>query len=266
MKKSFILLAVFILLTSHELFIKTDAYFIKPYEKTEIFLFNGTFDISENTITRDRITKAKIIGPEYKFIPENKDYYDKANVTFLKFKVGMEGTYVAGISTLPSQIDLNAEEFNEYLDHEGLSDVIANRKKKGLTNKPASEMYSKHVKALLQVSDKRTEHFKTELNYPVEFIPLNNPYALKKGDKISFKLLKRGKPLTNQVVHYNYMSVSEQSLSREENSTRTDENGILTITLSANGKWYLATIDMVESTEKNIDYISNWATITFEVK
>ncbi len=265
MKRTLILLFCFVLLTSHELFLKSDSYFLNTNEESELSLFNGTFDQSENTITRDRIINAKIIGPEYKFVPDEEDYYDRDNITYLKFRTGKEGTYVAGISTLPRIIELSAEEFNEYLHHEELIDVLANRKKKELTNLPAREKYSKHVKALFQVSGTRTNHFDTVLGYPIEFVPDNNPYDLSKGDKLSLRLLKEGKPLTNQMVHYS-SRFNAESDSAVEKSTRTDENGTLTIELDQVGRWYVATINMVEATEENIDYVSNWATLTFEVR
>ncbi|MCD6564978.1 MAG: DUF4198 domain-containing protein [Bacteroidales bacterium] len=264
-KVTLLLLSSFVLFTSHELFLKSDSYFLNTNEESELFLFNGTFDLSENTITRDRIVNAKIIGPEYKFVPTEKDYYDNDNITCLKFKTGNEGTYVAGISTLPNIIELTAEEFNEYLLHEELLDVLAHRKKNELTNLSAREKYSKHVKALFQVSGKRTNNFNTVLGYPVEFIPVNNPYDLSKGDKLSLRLLKEGKPLTNQMVHFSNRFNSENH-SPVEKSTRTNKNGILTIELDQVGRWYVATIDMVESDEENIDYVSNWATLTFEIR
>ena len=131
--------------------------------------------------------------------------------------------------------------------------------------KLAREKYSKHVKALFQVSGKRTNNFNTVLGYPVEFIPVNNPYDLSKGDKLSLRLLKEGKPLTNQMVHFSNRFNSENH-SPVEKSTRTNKNGILTIELDQVGRWYVATIDMVESDEENIDYVSNWATLTFEIR
>ena len=190
MSRILILIFGFILLTSHELFLKTDSYFLNANEQSELFLFNGTFDQSENIITRDRIINTKIIGPDYEFLPTEKDYFDKDEVTYLKFKAGKAGTYVAGISTLPRVIELSAEEFKDYLIHEGLTDVISEREEKGISNATAREKYSKHVKTLLQVSGKRTNHYAMDLGYPIEFIPLNNPYNLSKGDKLSFKLVK----------------------------------------------------------------------------
>lgn len=43
------------------------------------------------------------------------------------------------------------------------------------------ERYSKYVKAVFQVSEARTDSFKTALGYPVEITPQQNPYALKGG-------------------------------------------------------------------------------------
>ncbi len=265
MKRVLLLTGLSLLFSAHELFLKTDSYYLKPNSSSELYLFNGTFDESENVISRDRITKAKIIGPEYNSNPDKSAYYDNGDVTYLRFKSGREGTYVAGISTLPNMIKLTAEEFKEYLEHEGLADMIAEREKKGTAHLSANEKYSKHVKALLQVGDKPTQHFATELGYPIEFIPLNNPYDLQEGDQISFRLLSKGSPLSNQVVHYSFRSET-QNTTAEENSTRTDNNGVLTINLSDAGKWYVATIHMVESEEEGIDYESNWATLTFEIK
>lgn len=265
MKKLLVLIVLYVLFCSHELFLKTDSYFIGTNESVELYLFNGTFDESENIITRDRIINAKIIGPDYKFYPANDDYYDRDKVTYLKFKSGNEGTYVAGISTLPRVIELSAVDFQEYLEHEELTDVIEMRETMGITDSSARERYSKHVKAILQVSDKQTSHFKTEFGYPIEFIPLQNPYELTLGDKISFRLLSGGKPLSDQIVHYSVRTVPDNKL-HEENSTRTDKDGIITITLSEKGRWYVATIHMVEIEAKDIDYESNWATLTFEVR
>lgn len=261
MKRTLVLLACFVLLSSHELFLKTNSHFHKAHEEGELFLFNGTFDESENIISRDRIINARVTGPDYEFLPEKEDYYDKDHVTYLRFRTGGEGTYVAGVSTLPRVIELNAKDFKEYLEHEGLHDVIKEREREGISSQPAKERYSKHVKALLQVADARTDHYKTTLGYPIEFIPQQNPYDLKQGDEFTLTLLAEGRPLANQVVHY-----SSRPGDTTENSQRTDKKGQVKVKLNKTGKWYVATIHMVKAAEKDIDYVSNWATLTFEVK
>ena len=265
MKKLFILAILFILLTSHELFLKTDSYFLKSYELSELYLYNGTFDESENVISRDRIVKAQVLGPEYEFYPEEKDYYDKNNATYLKFISGNPGTYVAGISTLPREIKLNATEFLDYLEHEGLWDTIEDRKTRKISDQPALEKYSKHVKAIIQVESKRTGDYATVLGYPIEFVPLSNPYELSVGDRMSIKLLFMSLPLSNQVVHISSRTGKEVK-DAEEKETRTDANGEFSFMIEEKGKWYVASIHIQESEEEGIDYESNWATLTFEVQ
>jgi hypothetical protein len=253
-----------IVISSHELFLKSDSYFLQEGKPAVLYLFNGTFDSSENSITTDRITRARISGPDFDFFPKDSDYYEKGKATYLKFIPGKRGTYVAGISTLPRMIELSAAEFKEYLEHEGLDHVIADRENKGVSGKPAQEKYSKHVKAILQVDQKRTDHYSTELGYPIEFIPLNNPYDLKVGDRAAFKLRVNGKPLPGQGVHISSRHDGVDPFAKEIPG-KTDEKGEFSFEITETGHWYVATIHMIESTEENVDYESNWATITFEI-
>lgn len=260
-----LLLAIAFIFSSHELFLKADSHFLSPNSEEKLYLFNGTFDTSENEITRDRIVNAKIIGPQYKFHPEESDYYSADNITYLNIKTGGSGTYVAGISTLPKILEMDAKAFNEYLAHEGLEGTIKEREEMKLTNKGAKERYSKHVKALLQVGEMSSIDFMKPLNYPIEFVPLNNPYEIKLGESVAFKLLRNGIPLANHIVHY---STSKPGMDAHENesSTKTNANGIVVMKPTQKGKWYVATIHMEKKTGDAVDYESNWATLTFEIK
>ncbi|WP_194774567.1 DUF4198 domain-containing protein [Pararhodonellum marinum] len=264
MRKISLAVLCILLLSGHELFLKTDSYFLTPQKENLLYLFNGTFDLSENTISRDRIVNAQIHGPDFYHEPSDKDYYDDGDITFLRWKTGASGSYVAGISTLPRTLEMSPEDFLAYLEHEGLTGLIAERKEKGLSEKSAKEKYSKHVKALLQVGKQTSVDYSKVLGYPIEFVPLNNPYATKKGEVHSFQLFWKGKPLTDQVVHYAY-KVGERDTEGEK-STLTNEEGIVHLQAEQKGKWYLATIFIEESAEAELDYESNWATLTFEVR
>lgn len=262
---TFFLVILYLLLSSHELFLKSDRYFFEENSQEELYLFNGTFDKSENVITRDRIVSPKILGPDYNFIPISDDFYDTDDITYLKFKTGEAGTYVAGISTLPRAIELSGKDFTAYLEHEGLTEVISDRKNKGMSNRTAHEKYSKHVKAIFQVDETRTDDFSTQLDYPIEFIPLKNPYELSVGDEASFKLVYKDEPLGNQTVHISSRTTLEEQ-GKEETSLKTNEKGEVSFAITNVGQWYIATIHMQESKEEEFDYESNWATLTFEVK
>jgi hypothetical protein len=259
------LASLLVICSSHELFLKSNSYFIQPEQPTQLFLFNGTFDESENTITRDRIINAQVIGPDYTYQPKTEDYYDEGNITVLRFPTGASGTYTTGISTLPRTIELDAQSFSEYLEHEGLTALAKQRQEQGIANQPARETYSKHVKAILQAGDSTSEHFRTPMGYPIEFIPLENPYQKTVGETISFQLFLKGAPLSNQQVHFS-SSTNGKAKTRTERSVRTDAEGRFQVPLDQAGHWYVATIFIEESKEANVDYESNWATLTFEVR
>ncbi len=269
MKKIFLALFLFLLLSSHDLYFKTGHYFMEPDFPGELYLFNGTFDKSENSIDRDRMIGSRIVGPDYDLVPDDDDWYDKNSATFLNFITGRSGTYSAGISTRPRTIELTAEEFFEYLVHDGVLDIVALREKQGKLSHDAVEKYSKHVKTIFQVGDVRSDHYKTYFGYPVEFMPLVNPYEIKKGSELPMQLMQNDAPLQNHLVYFGYrnkFTESSEDLYKQEQSARTDESGMFIIPINHRGIWYVRTINMVESDEEGINYESNWATLTFEIR
>ena len=64
MKRRILLLLAFVLLTSHDMFLKPDEYFLEPNAPAIIRLYNGTFERSENAISRDRMLDASLVGPD----------------------------------------------------------------------------------------------------------------------------------------------------------------------------------------------------------
>ena len=264
----FVLFAV--VLSAHTLFIKLDTYFLKPHSTATIALVNGTFDKSENAIARDRMTDVSVVGPGDEVMhPDTSRWREQGTLTLLDLETGDPGTYVVGVSTAPNMIALAAEDFNEYLEHDGIPDVLAARKRNGELGHDARERYSKHVKAVLQVGDRRTGAFGHRLGYPAEIVPMNNPYALGVGDTFEVLVLVDGKPVANQYVeasHEGYHGHDEHGGHRVAVQTRTDEAGVARIPLEAAGRWYVKLIHMVKVNDGEADYESKWATLTFEVR
>ena len=46
----------------------------------------------------------------------------------------------------------------------------------------------------------------------------------------------------------------------------TDDAGVGSVTVDTEGRWYLRLIRMLEVDEDEVDYESNWATLTFEIE
>ena len=274
MKKFIVLWSVLVLTSSnliaHDMFLKLRSYIVEPNTKVTLALYNGTFDKSENIITRDRMIDVSVVGPTNQRNRINKNQWrDGWYESLLDLDLKSSGTHVIGLSTETRIIELSAEDFNGYLKHDGILDVLEARKKSGETNQPARELYSKHVKTVIQAGSKRTESFNTNLGYPIEIILSQNPYKLKKGDELGFQVLRDSKPVANQLVYASYSGFHEhadEGTHVETVTMRTNSKGFGKLKLIENGEWYLRLIQMVKSDKEGIDYESNWATFTFQIQ
>jgi uncharacterized GH25 family protein len=202
MKKFILLFAAYLLFSSHDMFLKMGTYFLQPNTPATIKVFNGTFDKSENVIARKRMRDVSLIGNGARANPDTTQWTEiDSTITVLNFKTGAAGTWVAGLSSLSNKIELKAKDFNEYLEHDGVTDEMEWRKNNNALGKDAVEKYSKHVKAIFQVGDTKTDDWKTLLGYPIEFVPERNPYDVKPGESLNVKLLWNNQPLPNQLVY-----------------------------------------------------------------
>ncbi len=282
MKKQTILIVLGLLLSSHDMYFKPGAYFLEPNSAASIELYNGTFERSENTIDRNRMIDVSLVGGGKRLAVDSSQWKEVEGVTVLDFIAGDAGTWVAGLSTYPKNIELAANEFNEYLEHDGVLDMLVWREENGELNSDAIEKYSKHVKTIFQVGETLTDDWKTVLGYPIEFIPLENPYDLHSGHAMKVKLLWQGEPLANQLVYVGSEVESHDHGDGEAHShegteaeadhehdalqqLRTDAQGVVTFDISHQGVWYLRTIYMALSEEEGLTHESNWATLTFQV-
>ena len=272
-------LAIVTAVNAHTLFLKLDSFFLEPNSTAAVALINGDFDKSENVITRDRMLDVSVVGPGGVVHPPHSAWADSAvfhwspdsvDTAILTFNTGDPGTYLIGVATAARVFTLTADEFNEYLVHDGIVDAIEQREAAGKTDDDAIERYSKHVKAVVQVGDARSGEWANELGYPAEFIPLQNPYELGVGDDLQVRFLRAGQPVADQLVYASYDGQhghDEAGEHVEAVTTRTNANGVATVPLSGTGRWYVRTIHMVETnSEPDVDYESNWATLTFEVR
>ena len=219
----FYLIFVFMILCSHDLYLKMESYFLQPNEQATLSLYNGTFEKSENIITRDRMLDASFIAQGKRVAINPSQWKDQdSTITYLTFDTGEPGTYVAGVSTKPRNIELTADKFNDYLKHDGVLDMLEMRKKNKTLNQDAVESYEKHVKAIYQVGDVKTDDWRNLLGYPIEFIPQANPYEKYSGEKLDVQLMMMGKPLSNQLVYANYIK-SNHSHSHGDHTHSHDE-------------------------------------------
>jgi uncharacterized GH25 family protein len=272
-KKTTLLAAVFAVTiaaapaSAHEMFLKAQNSFQEPGADQVVRLINGTFDKSENAITRDRMADVSILANGTITKPRPSDWYDDEDSSYLKYNSGDIGTQVIGVSTKARIITMSPDDFVAYLTHDGILDTLAVFEKEN-TLTEVRERYSKHIRTVIQVGDERSDSYATQLGYPVEIILDQNPYELRFGNDLSFQVLYRGKPAANQLVRASYEGFHGHDASGGHFNSydmRTDEDGRASFLLNNKALWYISLIHMQEIDDPEADYESNWATITFRV-
>lgn len=252
-------------LQAHDLFLRLDSFFVAPNSSARIRALNGTFSSSENSVTSDRLRDLSVVSPAGRDHPDTATWSSKGDTSVFTLKTASAGTYVVGASLKSREITLKSADFNKYLADDGIPDVLAARKKKGELAKDATERYSKHIKALVQVGATRTGEFSTVLGYPAEIIPLDNPYTLRAGSTLRVRTLVDGKAMGNQLVVAG--GRTKNGKRQAEKRVRSDAAGIARIRLSGTGQWYVKFISMTAyAGAEKIDYESKWATLTFELR
>lgn len=247
------------LIFAHDLFLKLDIYTLAPRARTRVWVFNGTFEQSEAAVARDRVVEIAMLAPSgRRRVPVEKWQEEGARSCF-ELEVEEAGTYVAGVALAPREIALTAEQFNAYLEHEGLSDMLAWRRQKGELQKGARERYAKYAKVIFQVGERQTEAFRHPLGFPVEILLEEHPLDLRVGGVLRVRCLKDGRPLPKQVVLAGWEGTPPLR-------ARTDAEGIARFDIRKAGMWYVKFIHMVPVSDSSLDYQSWWATLTFEIK
>lgn len=249
------------LLLAHDLFLRPDAFFVKPGAQITAKVISGTFSKNENPITRDRLADLSIVTPKGRTPIDHAQWTERDPQSTLSVTTGDAGTYLIGAAVHPKLLKLDGPAFNAYLKEEGLEGVLAARKQQKRLGEGSRERYSKFVKALVQIGDARTDASTTPLGYGAEIVPLVNPYALNVDDTLQVRCLVDGAPVEGLVVFAG---------GRTPKGTRfpaqrlvADREGLVTVKLTGAGAWYVKFVHMRERQDADANYESRWSTLTF---
>jgi uncharacterized GH25 family protein len=170
------------------------------------------------------------------------------------------GAFLAVMRVAPRIVDMKAEEFNDYLKEEGLSEALAERRSLGEINRPARERYSRYAKLALRNGDGSAAHVTRPVGAKAELIPAADPTSLSSGEMLTLQLLVDGRPIPNAAV---YAAVDGGAIPRD-----TDASGRATFMIDREGEWLVKTVYMKrlpKTFPPGPDWESYWVTLAFRV-
>jgi uncharacterized GH25 family protein len=245
---------------AHEFWLHPAKFILAPGERIDVRFMVGENFIGEPwDLTKHRIEKLDLY--QIKGVRDVRDSV-RAAADNLSISVKNEGTCMLAMQSSNALIELEAEKFNEYLKEDGQDDILELRRKTNSLNKAGKEFYTRYTKLLLQVGEVKDDTYKKEVGFPIEIIPEKNPYLLKKGDPVSFKILFEGKPVFGAKV---------KVWNRFENRTTiqniyTEKNGVIETHISNPGPWMVSVVKMIPSKDKGADWQSYWGSLVFGIK
>ncbi len=151
----------------------------------------------------------------------------------VKASLSDKGSHIIGFESYHSTSVLEAEKFNDYAKTEGLDLILATRERRGESDSPGREIYSRKAKTIIQVGDKLTSNATQAIGHTLEIVPVNHPYALTENGTIKVQVLLQGRPLANAQIEL----ASLVNFEREEQQLRTDKNGMAEFNIEPTGSW-----------------------------
>ncbi len=255
----FLVAGVAVSVLGHDMWLESSRFFSEPGQELRIRLGNGTiFEVSENAVDPERLTRFSVQGPEG---VAEKAGPQRIEGNWLSAPIHLKGAgnYWIAAATKPRSISLSGADFNDYLEHDGVLNVLEERKKEGILERDEVEFYSKYVKAYLQVGDTQTDNFRDPAGLEIELIPQNHPYKIRPGQELTVEARFRNRPLAGLWLH----AAAEGS---SPDSQKTDSNGLATFSIDASGRWYIRGIHLFEVDAPDHSYESYWASLTFAVR
>lgn len=171
-----------------------------------------------------------------------------------------EGTGVLGYQSGNKHIVLEGAGFRDYLKEEGLDSAMAYRERHNETDSAGREYYQRSCKSIFQVGGSYDETYRKNCGLPLEFIPLQHPYRVKKDQSLPFQLLFRDQPMAGAKVRI-WHRLNGKTVVTE---AFTDEEGRFSFAPSLAGTYMLSTVNMEHIDSSTVaDWQSHWASLTW---
>ena len=170
------------------------------------------------------------------------------------------GTYVLAFESNPSFSTLEAERFNRYLEHVGLTAIAEHREASRTTGESGTELYSRRAKTILQVGDLQTRNVTQPIGQTLEIVPTENPFSMGEGEQLPLLVLWRGKPLAGAKLEASALDGTGELI-----TYTADEHGSVVIPAqSGKAMLYSVVWGVPAPNDSRADFVTVFASLTVQ--
>lgn len=242
--------------SAHEYWIAPAAYRVEPGERVEARLLVGQMmEGAELPWLSHQIKSFRIMTANGEQPAEGME----GDVPALGYVADTPGLNIIAQQTHPLELTYdNIDEFRDYLDWEGLGEIVGEHRRRGLPEADFSEAYSRFAKALVQVGPVEADDLDRPVGFDYELVALENPYA--GAGTLPVLLTWQGTPEAGtQIAIFR----RGEGGPVERTLVTTDAEGRATIPIGAGGEFLLNAVHLEPVDGKDVVWDSSWASLTF---
>ncbi|MEL7282355.1 MAG: DUF4198 domain-containing protein [Pseudomonadota bacterium] len=177
----------------------------------------------------------------------------------LNIAANSDGLGIFQYETTDSQITWrSSEQFQNFLEYDGLPHIARQHIERGLPPSGFSELFSRHIKALVLVGDGTGEDIK--IGMPIEIVALDNPLTVPAASNFDVQVFWQDQPNPDIQVALFHRAV-DGSVTRH--IVKTDRSGVAQIPNQGRGFYLVSTVDMLPVESGPAVWKSYWASLTF---
>ena len=281
-----VLSAQFSILSGHMVFLRPSSYQLAPDTPAQVLVLDGTYEESLIPVVETSVDKLQIRSPRrqstqrlrsWETLEEGTKLWRQAEEVFegadLKhaslFEITPkdEGSYMISLELKAFRVAAYADEFREYLQTELASSL--DLAEFGFTDDKAiiKERFIKVAKTLVQVGDVTSDQVTKPMNLLMEIVPMTHPAEIQVGDILQFKVMEKRKPIRGQSVFVGRNQGLSDGDEEEPMVLVSDDKGVISLPITHEGIWWMYFVDIQPAPRRDtMDFVSQWASLTFEIK
>ena len=251
----------FFVATAHEFWLQPKKFRYKIGEEMRVDFMVGENFLGEFwDLNRHKVERFEVhTGATVKGLL--KDVKPSAGNNLL-YRFDREGTHLLAFESNFAFIELEGKKFNDYLKDDGIENILAERTKIGILDKPSREYYKRYAKVLVQCGNKLDETYRRRAGLRLEIMPMANPYSIKSGDYLDCQILWEGNPVPHTMVKV-WSHIGNRTFLQ---NIYSENDGTIRFPISSTGPWMVSTVKMIASETEDGAYQSLWSSLVFEIQ